>query len=463
MTPWSTSAPIFSSCSPLACMNRYSKRTRLFPGQAIDLAIQEPEDPDERQAQAPGARELAVGPAADRHHHAARFDRLERAEQRVAPLRVEDHVLILGHLFEAGRLVVDGHIRAERLHQRVILGAGSGRDLRAEVFGQLDGEGADAARAGVDQHLLSRLQLCEFDQRLPGGEPHQRKRRRLHVVEARGLRRRGAFAHQGILGEGADAILVEARIDRVADLESGDAWADRFHVAGEIVAEDQRKRVGDQHLHDAVADLVVERVDAGGAHAHQQIARARLGPRQLHHFHRSLVTTDGQRFHGGTRAQWLRAVQCSPRPTLGSITLPLHASQLATSERARREATLPDILRELASQPRSPARHPQHAWHRIRAAEQAPQARATLPDILRGPRASLAVQHGTLNTPGIGFAPRSERHRREATLPDILRGLASQLRWLSAPRRIRTYDPRIRSPMLYPAELGARSLRDERR
>jgi hypothetical protein len=27
----------------------------------------------------------------------------------------------------------------------------------------------------------------------------------------------------------------------------------------------------------------------------------------------------------------------------------------------------------------------------------------------------------------------------------------------SAPRRIRTYDPRIRSPMLYPAELGART------
>ena len=113
----------------------------------------------------------------------------------------------------------------------------------AEVFGQLDGEGADAARAGVDQHLLSRLQLREIDQRLPGGEPHQRQRRRLHVIEARGLRRRGALAHQGILGDGADAILVEARIDRVADLEFGDAGADRFDVAGEIVAEDQRKRV----------------------------------------------------------------------------------------------------------------------------------------------------------------------------------------------------------------------------
>ena len=30
-------------------------------------------------------------------------------------------------------------------------------------------------------------------------------------------------------------------------------------------------------------------------------------------------------------------------------------------------------------------------------------------------------------------------------------------RVLGAPRRIRTYDPRIRSPMLYPAELGVRS------
>ena len=37
-----------------------------FPRQAIDLAIQEPEDPDQRQAEAPGSRELAVGPAAER-------------------------------------------------------------------------------------------------------------------------------------------------------------------------------------------------------------------------------------------------------------------------------------------------------------------------------------------------------------------------------------------------------------
>jgi hypothetical protein len=35
--------------------------------------------------------------------------------------------------------------------------------------------------------------------------------------------------------------------------------------------------------------------------------------------------------------------------------------------------------------------------------------------------------------------------------------LLSRSRISGAPRRIRTYDPRIRSPMLYPAELGVRS------
>src|SRR5688572_22646360 len=115
----------------------------------------------------------------------------------------------------------------------MVLRSGRGRDLRAEVFGQLDGEGADAARAGMYQDLLSRLQPCEIDQRLPCGQRHQRKRRRLCVVDARGLTRRGAFAYYGILGEGADAVVIEPRINRVTELEFGDALSDRFHVAGE--------------------------------------------------------------------------------------------------------------------------------------------------------------------------------------------------------------------------------------
>ncbi|MGZ3445175.1 MAG: hypothetical protein ACXWLG_06390 [Myxococcaceae bacterium] len=44
--------------------------------------------------------------------------------------------------------------------------------MSAEVLGQLDGEGADASRAGVDQYFLSSLQLRETDQGLPRGEPN---------------------------------------------------------------------------------------------------------------------------------------------------------------------------------------------------------------------------------------------------------------------------------------------------
>src|SRR6267142_2603105 len=49
--------------------------------------------------------------------------------------------------------------------------------------------------------------------------------------QARRLLRRGARAHERLVGDGANAIFVEARIDRVADLEFGDARADGFHVA----------------------------------------------------------------------------------------------------------------------------------------------------------------------------------------------------------------------------------------
>src|SRR6185503_15812994 len=99
MTPWSTSAPILSSCSPLARMNRYSKRTRLSRARRSTLRFRNPRTQTNGRLR-PQARQLAVGPAADRHHHAARLDHLERAEQRVAALRVEDHVLIFGYRFE---------------------------------------------------------------------------------------------------------------------------------------------------------------------------------------------------------------------------------------------------------------------------------------------------------------------------------------------------------------------------
>ncbi len=57
-------------------------------------------------------------------------------------------------------------------------GADSGRDSCAEVLGELDRDRADTAGAGVDEDLLTGLQLAPLHERLPGRQSHQRKRRR---------------------------------------------------------------------------------------------------------------------------------------------------------------------------------------------------------------------------------------------------------------------------------------------
>src|SRR5256885_5798395 len=90
------------------------------------------------------------------------YTTLFRSEQRVAPLRVEDHVLILNHRLEAARLVIAGHICAQRLYQRMVLSARRSRHPRAEVFCQLAGDGAPAPRAGTVPDLLARPPPPEF-------------------------------------------------------------------------------------------------------------------------------------------------------------------------------------------------------------------------------------------------------------------------------------------------------------
>src|SRR5204862_8220935 len=88
-----------------------------------------------------------------------------------------------------------------------------------------------------------------------------------------------------------------------------------FHVGDGLGRGFKRKDFVQDRLDDALFHQrsQVDRVDAGGAHAHEQIARARFGPRQLHHFHRSLVTTDGESFHANTEARCGDATGASSR------------------------------------------------------------------------------------------------------------------------------------------------------
>src|SRR5678809_1256792 len=112
-------------------------------------------------------------------------------------------------------------------------------------------------------------------------------------------------------------MLVQARIDGITGAEARNPFAHRLHLAGEIVAEDERKRIADKGLDAAVADLEVDGVDTGGAHLDQKVAAPgrRLG--QIDDGDRLFVAEDGGGSHGGAslsrkppKAAANRAVRC---------------------------------------------------------------------------------------------------------------------------------------------------------
>ena len=80
-----------------------------------------------------------------------------------------------------------------------------------------------------------------------------------------------------VLREGPDPQVAGASVDLVADLEVAYGRADPGHHAGDVVAEHERGPVLQQPLELAVADHLVQRVDAGGADLDQHVTVADLG------------------------------------------------------------------------------------------------------------------------------------------------------------------------------------------
>ncbi|MNT08160.1 hypothetical protein D3C72_1428920 [compost metagenome] len=114
----------------------------------------------------------------------------------------------------------------------------------------------------MDQNLLSFFQLGGFDQHLPGGQGHQRNGCGLDHAEILGLQRQRRFLDGDELGEGADAIVVGARIDLVARFEAANASADPLNRTGQVVAQDQGEVVGKNQFEFAALDLRVQGIDA---------------------------------------------------------------------------------------------------------------------------------------------------------------------------------------------------------
>ena len=118
--------------------------------------------------------------------------------------------------------------------------------------------------------------LRDVDERLPRGEPDERDRRGLLVARGSPASSRAALvAHERYSAIGADAIFVEAAIDRVADLELGDARADRFDDARRVEAQNPGQFVANEVPLPAAPELPVDGVHRRGDDADEDVARPR--------------------------------------------------------------------------------------------------------------------------------------------------------------------------------------------
>ena len=124
-------------------------------------------------------------------------------------------------------------------------------------------------------------QVGDLDQRLPGGQADQRDGGRFRHRELPRLRRQVVFVDGDELREGADPVLVRSRVDLVAWLELPHPRPDPDHDTGHVVAQDERRAIGQDELELPVPDLGVQGVDARGVDLDQHVVLAHLGLRHL--------------------------------------------------------------------------------------------------------------------------------------------------------------------------------------
>src|SRR5207244_1402082 len=118
----------------------------------------------------------------------------------------------------------------------------------------------------------------EINERLPSGEGDERNCGSLMEGQRGWFEGDVILVDRDVLREGPDAEVARARVDLVADLEPADGGADLRHHPGEIVAEHERLLVSQELLELAVADHLVQRVDARRADLDQDVTVADLRP-----------------------------------------------------------------------------------------------------------------------------------------------------------------------------------------
>src|SRR4029434_10563447 len=118
------------------------------------------------------------------------------------------------------------------------------------------------------------FRVGEVEEALPGGQGPQRHRGRLVQGERVWLGRDVVLVDRDVLREGPDPQVAGAGVDLIAYPEVAYGRTNPGHHAGNVVAEHERGPVLQQLLELAVADHLVQRVNARGAHLDHHVAAA---------------------------------------------------------------------------------------------------------------------------------------------------------------------------------------------
>src|SRR5258708_23261188 len=130
---------------------------------------------------------------------------------------MQSAVVVAERAVEGLARVADPRVRAESSHQRGAPRRGRGGTLRAEVLGDLNGEGADTAGARGDEDALTVPQPELVTDRLERGERGERNRGgRLELARGPHLCEM-VLVHDALLGDSTHGVPVDPRVYVIAD------------------------------------------------------------------------------------------------------------------------------------------------------------------------------------------------------------------------------------------------------
>ena len=135
--------------------------------------------------------------------------------------------------------------------------------MQAERLGILNGEGADAAGAGMDQDALPGFRPCPVHQSLHRRQADQRERGGFHMRERRGFAREEGLRQRDPLGEGPDGFARGPHEDLVARPEGCDVRSHGAHRAAGVEANGVWQVVSDDLLQVAGDCLLIDWIERG--------------------------------------------------------------------------------------------------------------------------------------------------------------------------------------------------------